>query len=38
MEQLHADLSPDINTLTDLDIGVWNTPEGQPFIDGKFQM
>jgi hypothetical protein len=37
MEQLHADLSPDINTLTDLDIGVWNTPEGQTLIDGKFQ-
>ena len=38
MEQLQADLGPDINTLTDLDIGVWNTPEGQTFIDGKFQM
>lgn len=37
MKQLHTDLSPDINSLTDLDIGVWNTPEGQTFIDGKFQ-
>jgi len=37
MEQLHADLSLKINQLTDLDIGVWNTPEGQTFIDGEFQ-
>lgn len=37
MEQLQADLSLSINQLTDLDIGVWNTPEGQTFIDGKFQ-
>ncbi len=36
MEQLHADLSLKIGQLTDLDIGVWNTPEGQTFIDGKF--
>jgi hypothetical protein len=38
MEQLHADLSLKINQLTDLDIGVWNTPEGQTFIDGEFQV
>jgi hypothetical protein len=37
MERLHADLSLKINQLTDLDIGVWNTPEGQTFIDGEFQ-
>jgi hypothetical protein len=37
MEQIHADLSLNINQLTDLDIGVWGTPEGQTFIDGKFQ-
>ena len=37
MEQLYADLSLKINQLTDLDIGVWNTPEGQTFIDGEFQ-
>ena len=37
MEQLHADLSLNINQLTDLDIGVWNTPEGQTFVDGKFR-
>jgi hypothetical protein len=37
MEQLHADLSLNINQLTDLDIGVWGTPEGQTFVDGKFQ-
>jgi len=37
MEQLQVDLSHDINALTDLDIGVWNTPEGQTFIDGRFQ-
>jgi hypothetical protein len=34
MEQLQVDLSSDINALTDLDIGVWNTPEDQTFIDG----
>ncbi|KAN0130768.1 ARM repeat-containing protein [Lactarius tabidus] len=33
MEQLRADLSSDISSLTDLDIGVWNTPEGQTFVD-----
>ena len=37
MEQLHADLSLNINQLTNLDIGVWNTPEGQTFVDGKFR-
>ncbi len=37
MEQLHADLSLKINQLTDLDIGVWNTLEGQTFLDGEFQ-
>jgi hypothetical protein len=37
MEQIYADLSLNINQLTDLDIGVWGTPEGQTFIDGKFQ-
>jgi len=37
MEQLHADLSLNINQLTELDIGVWNTPEGQTLIDGRFQ-
>lgn len=37
IEQLHADLSLKINQLTDLDIGVWNTPEGQTYIDGEFQ-
>jgi hypothetical protein len=37
MEQLHADLGLNINQLTDLDIGVWGTPEGQTFVDGKFQ-
>jgi hypothetical protein len=36
MEQIHADLSLNINQLTDFDIGVWGTPEGQTFIDGKF--
>ena len=36
MEQLHADLSSDISSLTDLDIGIWNTPEGQTFVDGEF--
>jgi hypothetical protein len=38
MEQLHSGLSSDINSLTDLDIGIWNTPEDQAFIDGKFLM
>ncbi|KAH9002519.1 ARM repeat-containing protein, partial [Lactarius deliciosus] len=33
MEQLRADLSADINSLTDLDFGVWNTPEDQIFVD-----
>ncbi|KAH9175038.1 ARM repeat-containing protein [Lactarius sanguifluus] len=33
MEQLRADLSTDINSLTDLDFGVWNTPEDQTFVD-----
>jgi hypothetical protein len=37
MEQLHADLSLNINQLTEVDMGVWSTPEGQTFIDGKFQ-
>jgi len=37
MEQLHADLSLQINQLTDLDISVWNAPKGQAFIDGEFQ-
>ncbi len=37
MGQLHADLGLKINQLTDLDIGVWNTPEGETFIDGKLQ-
>jgi hypothetical protein len=38
MEQLHGDLGPDINALTDLDIGVWNTPEGETYIDGMLQI
>jgi hypothetical protein len=33
MEQLHADLSLNINQLTEVDMGVWSTPEGQTFID-----
>jgi hypothetical protein len=37
IEQLRADLSPDTNSLTDLDLGVWNTPEGQTFVDGEHQ-
>ena len=36
MERLRADLSSDISSLTDLDIGIWNTPEGQTFVDGEF--
>ncbi|KAI9508386.1 ARM repeat-containing protein [Russula earlei] len=33
MEQLRANLGPAINSLTELDFGVWITPEGQTFID-----
>ena len=36
MEQLRADLSADISSLTDLDLDIWNTPEGQTFVDGAF--
>ncbi|KAH9976102.1 ARM repeat-containing protein [Lactifluus volemus] len=33
IEQLRVDLSSDIHSLTDMEIGVWNTPEGQTFVD-----
>ena len=36
MEQLRADLSADISSLTGLDLDIWNTPEGQTFVDGAF--
>jgi hypothetical protein len=37
IEQLRVDLSSDIHSLTDMEIGVWNTPEGQTFVDGESQ-
>ena len=34
-EQIAADLDGrEINQLTDMDINVWQTPEGTPFVDG----
>ncbi|PCH35750.1 ARM repeat-containing protein [Wolfiporia cocos MD-104 SS10] len=34
IEQLKADINPDeINALTQMDIGVWSTPEGQTYVD-----
>jgi len=37
MDQLKADLDPIIlNSLTDLDYGIWQTPEGTTFVDGEF--
>lgn len=36
VEQLRADINPEtINALTDLDLGVWATPEGTTFVDGN---
>lgn len=36
MNQLELDLDPSLlNSLTDFDYGVWQTPEGTPFVDGK---
>jgi len=37
MDQLKADLDPiTLNSLTDLDYGIWQTPEGTTFVDGEF--
>lgn len=37
MEQLQADINPSVvNALTETDIGIWLTPEGTTFIDGKY--
>lgn len=36
VEQLHADINADeINSLTDQDLGIWATPEGTAYVDGK---
>jgi len=36
MDQLEADLNPiTLNSLTDFDYGVWQTPEGTTFVDGQ---
>jgi len=37
VEQLRADINPSlVNALTESDFGIWATPEGSTFIDGKF--
>ena len=37
VKQLQADLDPTIvNSLTDVDHGVWSTPEGSIFVDGSY--
>jgi hypothetical protein len=37
VEQLRADINPRaVNALSELDFGVWATPEGSTFIDGDF--
>ena len=36
VEQLRADVNPDlINTLSDSDLGIWSTPEGTTFVNGR---
>lgn len=35
VDQLKVDVATDIKTLTDEDIGMWTTPEGEPYFDGK---
>ena len=37
MEKLHDDIKPDVlNGISDLDLGVWATPEGTTFVDGQY--
>jgi hypothetical protein len=37
MEQLNDDIKPDVlNGISDLDLGVWATPEGTTFVDGQY--
>jgi hypothetical protein len=39
MEKLHDDIRPDIlNGISDLDLGVWATPEGTTFVDGQCRL
>jgi hypothetical protein len=36
VEQLRADVNPDlINSLSDSDLGIWSTPEGTTFVNGR---
>lgn len=35
VDQLKVDVATDIKTLTDEDFGMWTTPEGEPYFDGK---
>ena len=36
VEKISADLkADDVQSLTDEDLGIWATPEGQTFVDGR---
>jgi len=38
MERINNDIKPNIlNGITDLDLGVWATPEGTMFVDGQYR-
>jgi len=35
VEQLHVDINPAIiNTVTETELGIWATPDGEMFFDG----
>jgi hypothetical protein len=37
VKQLRADVNPDlINDLSDSDLGIWSTPEGTTYVNGRF--
>jgi hypothetical protein len=39
VEQLKADIDPaSINALTDDDLAIWKTPEGQTYVDGRLDV
>lgn len=39
MEKINNDIKPELlNGITDLDLGVWATPEGTMFVDGQYQL
>jgi hypothetical protein len=36
VKQLRADINPDlINTLSDSELGIWSTPEGMTYVNGR---